>query len=99
LDALERLIWWFYRLAAEVKAFVCLRMSRPGFSSGRSFETPGLSPEGKFMAAGKYYCNVEEVNREVLGQWLVEASTRQWDYKNIVKRKGVLEKPGDWQGV
>ena len=31
-----------------------------------------------------------------LARWLRKARVRQWDYKNIVKRRGVLVKLGEW---
>jgi len=36
----------------------------------------------------------EEIDCDQLRLWLVEAHTVQWDYKNIVKRRGRL----DWLG-
>ena len=62
------------------------------FWSGQSFDEPGLSPEGTFKAAEARYTNVEEINTKDLKRWLDKAKKIQWDYKNIVKRKGVLER-------
>lgn len=62
------------------------------FWSGQSFEEAGLQPEGKFKAAEKRYTSTEEINIEDLQRWLQKARNIQWDYKNIVKRKGVLER-------
>ena len=62
------------------------------FWSGQSFDEPGLLPEGKFKAAEIFYNTVEEINLEDLTRWLEKAKDVQWDYKNIVKRKGVLER-------
>jgi hypothetical protein len=62
------------------------------FWSGQSFEEEGLQKEGSFKAAEARYTSVEQVNTEDLGRWLQKAKTIQWDYKNIVKRKGVLER-------
>lgn len=62
------------------------------FWSGQSFDEPGLEPEGTFKAAEKRYKAVDEVNIEELEQWLEKAKHIQWDYKNIVKRKGKLER-------
>ena len=31
-----------------------------------------------------------------LSRWLRKAKKMQWDYKNIVERRGKLEKIGDW---
>lgn len=60
------------------------------FWSGQSFEEPGLSPEGSFKAAEKRYATKEEINSRDLKRWLKKARVIQWDYKNIVKRKGKL---------
>ena len=38
----------------------------------------------------------DEAFRAAVQRWLAEACVRQWDYKNIVRRKGVLEKLGAW---
>jgi hypothetical protein len=62
------------------------------FWSGQSFEDPGLQPEGNFKAAEAKYTSVDEVNTKDLKRWLEKSKKIQWDYKNIVKRKGVLER-------
>ena len=62
------------------------------FWSGQSFEEPALQNEGKFKAAEIRYTDVSEVNTEDVGRWLEKAQHIQWDYKNLVKRKGVLER-------
>src|SRR5215831_17211699 len=62
------------------------------FWSGQSFEEPGLQPEGNFKAAEARYTTVEQVNIKDLKRWLEKSKKIQWDYKNIVKRKGVLER-------
>ena len=62
------------------------------FWSGQSFEEEGLQPEGKFKAAEARYTSIEQINKEDLKRWLEKSKTIQWDYKNIVKRKGVLER-------
>ncbi len=62
------------------------------FWSGQSFSTPGLKPEGKFKAAEARYTAIEQVDTKALGAWLVECREIQWDYKNIVRRKGRLER-------
>lgn len=67
----------------------CVRLL---FWSGQSFEEPGLHPEGKFQAAEARYTSVEEVAVKDLQRWLGKAREIQWDYKNIVKRKGRLER-------
>ncbi|MBN8879560.1 MAG: DUF1801 domain-containing protein [Sphingobacteriales bacterium] len=60
------------------------------FWSGQSFDEPGLLPEGSFKAAEARYISKKEINKEDLQRWLEKSKTIQWDYKNIVKRKGVL---------
>lgn len=62
------------------------------FWSGQSFEEPGLQPEGSFKAAEARYTSVDQVNTKDLKRWLQKGKKIQWDYKNIVKRKGVLER-------
>ena len=62
------------------------------FWSGQSFEEEGLQNEGNFKAAGIRYTSVEQVNKTELARWLKKSQEIQWDYKNIIKRKGVLER-------
>ncbi|MBL8297710.1 MAG: DUF1801 domain-containing protein [Rhodanobacteraceae bacterium] len=67
----------------------CIRLL---FWSGQSFKSPGLSPEGKFKAAEARFTSAEQVNQQALGEWLAEARVTQWDYKNLVRREGKLER-------
>jgi hypothetical protein len=67
----------------------CIRLL---FWSGQSFDEPGLVPEGSFKAAEARYTSAEQVNTKDLKRWLGKSRTIQWDYKNIVKRRGVLER-------
>jgi hypothetical protein len=62
------------------------------FWSGQSFDEPKLKPEGSFKAAEARYTNTDQINIADLKKWLQKAEEIQWDYKNIVKRKGVLER-------
>lgn len=63
------------------------------FWSGASFEEEKLDVRGeKFKDASIFYTSVEEVNREDIARWLEKSKEIQWDYKNIVKRKGQLER-------
>jgi hypothetical protein len=62
------------------------------FWSGQTFDEPGLKNEGSFKAAETRYTAVEQVNVQDLARWLDKARDIQWDYKNIVKRKGKLER-------
>lgn len=60
------------------------------FWSGQSFDEEGLKPEGSFKAAEARYLSAEDIKIKDLHRWLKKAQTIQWDYKNIVKRKGKL---------
>lgn len=61
------------------------------FWSGESFEEENLKPgTGKFKDASIFYTSVEEIKIKDLKRWLKKSQSIQWDYKNIVKRKGKL---------
>jgi Domain of unknown function (DU1801) len=62
------------------------------FWSGQSFKEKGLNKEGTFKAAEARYAAVDQVDTEKLGRWLAEARDIQWDYKNLIRRKGRLER-------
>lgn len=63
------------------------------FWSGADFEEEGLNVIGaKFKDASIFYNEATAVNLEDLKRWLLKSKTIQWDYKNIVKRKGKLER-------
>jgi hypothetical protein len=65
----------------------CVRLL---FWSGQSFKAKGLAKEGSFKAAEARYTSADEVDSKALQRWLAESRAVQWDYKNIVKRKGRL---------
>lgn len=67
----------------------CMRLL---FWSGQSFGETGLQAEGKFKAAEARFVDATEIDIGKLRRWLEKAREVQWDYKNIVKRKGVLER-------
>ena len=61
------------------------------FWSGADFEEPALNIKGnKFKDASIFFTAVEQINTIDLTRWLKKARDIQWDYKNIVKRKGQL---------
>lgn len=62
------------------------------FWSGQSFDEEGLAPEGKFKAAEARYTDAKQIKKTELKRWLKKSKDIQWDYKNIVKRKGKLER-------
>lgn len=61
------------------------------FWSGMGFEEENLKPgTGKFKDASIFYTDVNQIDEEEVKRWLEKARNIQWDYKNIVKRKGEL---------
>ena len=63
------------------------------FWSGADFDEIALAVRGqKFKDASIFYHIVAEINEEDLKRWLQKSETIQWDYKNLIKRKGVLER-------
>lgn len=97
LPGAENKVWhahpvWFLDgnpIAGYSKLKGCVRLL---FWSGQSFEAEGLAPEGKFKAAEARYASVDDVDTKALRRWLKQSRTVQWDYKNLVKRKGRLER-------
>lgn len=62
------------------------------FWSGQTFDAPALKPEGKFKAAEICFTDISQIPELDVTYWLQQSRDIQWDYKNIVKRKGVLER-------
>ena len=63
------------------------------FWSGASFEEDTLQPgTGKFKDASITYTSDKEILPKDLKRWIKKSRDIQWDYKNIVKRKWVLER-------
>jgi hypothetical protein len=63
------------------------------FWSGTDFDEESLIVrEGKFKDASIFYNHFSEVNTEDLIRWLKKSREIQWDYKNIINRKGKLER-------
>lgn len=96
LPEAERKIWhahpvWFLegnpivgysKLKAGIRLF---------FWSGASFEEDDLQPgTGKFKDASKLYTSADQINTADVVRWLGKAREIQWDYKNLIKRKGKL---------
>tara|TARA_R110000850_G_scaffold147130_1_gene269317 strand:- start:26770 stop:27162 length:393 start_codon:yes stop_codon:yes gene_type:complete len=68
----------------------CIRLF---FWSGAGFDEESLNPgTGKFKDASIRYTNVEQIKTEDVKRWLEKARTLQWDYKNLIKRKGELKR-------
>ena len=62
------------------------------FWSGQSFDEEALQKEGNFKAAEIRYTSAKQISKDDLKRWLEKSRQIQWDYKNIIKRKGVLER-------
>jgi hypothetical protein len=63
------------------------------FWSGTDFGEEKLKAgTGKFKDASICYTLTDEVDLADLKRWLKKSREIQWDYKNIVKRKGQLER-------
>ena len=63
------------------------------FWSGADFNEESLPVlGGKFKDASVFFNHIAEINPVALTRWIQKSSTIQWDYKNIVKRKGRLER-------
>jgi hypothetical protein len=63
------------------------------FWSGASFEEEKLSVLGKkFKDASIFYTSVEQIEANDFKRWLKKSREIQFDYLNIVKRNGRLER-------
>jgi hypothetical protein len=63
------------------------------FWSGADFDEERLEPgTGKFKDASILYTDVSQVKPGELKRWLAKSREIQWDYKNVAKRKGKLER-------
>ncbi|HET8809835.1 MAG TPA: DUF1801 domain-containing protein [Flavobacteriaceae bacterium] len=68
----------------------CIRLM---FWSGAEFGEEKLEMgTGKFKDASIRYTTTGQIDLTDLKRWLEKSKTIQWDYKNMVKRKGQLEK-------
>ncbi len=67
----------------------CVRLL---FWSGQSFDEPGLKVEGSFKAAEARYTSPDQINIDDLSRWLEKSLEIQYDYKNIVKNRGKLDR-------
>ena len=76
-------------IAGYNKLTDCIRLM---FWSGASFDEEGLQPEGSFKAATIRYTDKNQIEVRDLRTWLKKSKTIQWDYKNVVKRKGLLKR-------
>lgn len=97
LPEAENKIWhahpvWFLEgnpVVGYSKLKSCVRLL---FWSGQSFEEKELQNEGSFKAAEARYTAANQIELKALKRWLKKARDIQWDYKNLVRRKGKLER-------
>lgn len=98
LPEAENKVWhghpvWFL----EGNPIVGYSGQKPGirlmFWSGADFGEAGLGVVGKkFRDASVFYGDVSEVDTADLRRWLEKGREIQWDYANLVRRKGRLER-------
>lgn len=63
------------------------------FWSGAGFEEPGLNVLGaKFKDASVFYNHTREVNPADLRRWLGKSIEIQWNYKDLVRKKGQFDR-------
>lgn len=84
---------WFL----EGNPIVGYSKQKPGirlmFWSGADFDEDALNIKGKkFKDASIFYNDVSEIVEDDIRRWLKKSRDIQWDYKNLVKRKGKFER-------
>jgi len=63
------------------------------FWSGADFQKDELNIlGGKFKDASVFYNSESEIEAEDVKRWLKKSEEIQWDYKNLIKRKGKFER-------
>lgn len=98
LPEAENKVWhahpvWFLEGNPIVGYSKCKAGVQLMFWSGADFDESGLQlGSGKFKDASITYRVVDDINSNDLERWLEKSKHIQWDYKNIVKRKGKLER-------
>lgn len=98
LPEAESKIWhahpvWFIEgnpIVGYSKLKGCIRLF---FWSGADFEEEQLKPgTGKFKDASIRYRDIDQINTDDVKRWLKKAKNIQWDYRNLIKRKGGLKR-------
>ncbi len=98
LPAAESKVWhahpvWFLEGNPVVGYSKQKKGIRLMFWSGADFDEENLRVKGeKFKDASIFFHDVSEIVADELRRWLKKSREIQWDYKNIVKRKGHLER-------
>ena len=96
LPEAEHKIWhrhpvWFLE-GNPIVGYSKLKMGiRLMFWSGASFDEELLLPgTGKFKDASITFTHPELIKLTAMKRWIRKAKSIQWDYKNVMKRKGKL---------
>jgi hypothetical protein len=98
LDGAESKLWhghpvWFIDENPIVGYSKQKKGLRLMFWSGAAFKEEGLNIRGKkFKDASIFYTSHTEIDELSLRRWLGKSKEIRWDYKNIVKRKGKLQR-------
>jgi uncharacterized protein YdhG (YjbR/CyaY superfamily) len=74
----------------------CVRLL---FWSGQSFEEEELQGEGSFKAAEVRFTAADQVDPGKLQRWLAKSRDIQWDYKNLARHKGRLQRLKQRHGI
>lgn len=99
----EKKIWhshpvWFLEGNPIVGYSKQKRGIRLMFWSGQGFDEDKLAVRGeKFKDASIFYNDVNEINSKELKRWLKKSKLIRWDYKNLIKRKGKLERLKEYE--
>ena len=98
LPDVENKIWhahpvWFL----DGNPIVGYSVQKPGvrlmFWSGVDFDEPELKPgTGKFKDASIFYQSADQINTDDITRWCEKAAKIQWNYRDLVKNKGKLER-------
>ena len=63
------------------------------FWSGAGFEEAALNVVGKkFKDASIFFSEASQIDKDNLHRWLRKARDIQWDYRNLIRRKGELRR-------
>ena len=63
------------------------------FWSGMDFDELDLKPgTGKFKDASVFYQSIDQINTNDIKRWCEKAMRIQWNYRDLVKNKGQLER-------
>lgn len=98
LPEAENKIWhahpvWFLEgnpIVGYSKLKGCIRLF---FWSGADFDEEQLKPgTGKFKDASIRYSTIDQINEKDVRRWIEKSKGIQWDYRNLIKRKGRFER-------